>query len=291
MPSQVGFVGFGEVASVLSAKLREGGTAVVAHDRNLARPGGLELLQKRARCEGLRFLPLVEAIRESEYVLSTVKPQTAIEVAGMCAAHLRAGQTYVDLNSVSPSVKAEIGAIIGRSGAEFVEGVILGAVGATGAAVPILTGGPSGGVAAERLRGMGLNVSHYSSEIGKASLFKMLRSIFSKGVEALLLEMLIAGKRAGMQEDLWKDVTRFMTDNPFDRVASNWIQTHAVAFSRRHHEIAEVAETMRQIGMDPLMTAATERFFARSCSLGLERAFPEKPATPGAVIEFMEGKA
>ncbi|MCP5118598.1 MAG: NAD(P)-dependent oxidoreductase, partial [bacterium] len=137
----------------------------------------------------------------------------------------------------SPSIKVEIGRTISRSGADFVEGAILGAVGASGADTRILTGGNRGPEAAETLTHLGLRVSFFSSEIGKASTFKMLRSIFSKGFEAVILELLIAGKRAGIEEELWKDVCEFMDQNPFERVAANWTRTHTVAHERRYHEM------------------------------------------------------
>jgi hypothetical protein len=41
---------------------------------------------------------------------------------------------------------------------------------------------------------------------------------------------------------------------------------------------------MREIGVDPVMTAATEVFFSRSGCLGFQEAFPEKPASIEAVI-------
>ncbi len=286
--ARVGFVGFGEVGSVFSKAIREKGAEVSAYDVNLTRPEGPARLRKRVRAEGIRFLPLEEVVRGSECVLSTVRPQTALEAARACAGHLRAGQTYVDLNSTSPSVKAEIGRLIGPSGAAFVEGAILGAVGAAGAAARVLTGGEHGRAAAEALTRLGLQATYYSPEIGKASLFKMLRSIFSKGLEALLLELLLSGRRAGIERDLWEDVMRFMTENPFEKVASNWILSHPAACGRRHHEMEQVAEVMRGAGIEPLMTGATEAFFRRSSACGLREAFTEKPADPGAVAEALE---
>ena len=134
-----------------------------------------------------------------------------------------------------PSVKVgfigfgEVGEIIRTSGADFVEGAILGAVGATGAGTHILVGGERG-----------------------------------------------------------REVADFMTRNPFDRVAPNWVRTHAVAYERRYHEMVQVAETMRELGVEPVMTSGTEAFFRRSLSLGLKDGFPEKPSSMGAVIDFME---
>jgi 3-hydroxyisobutyrate dehydrogenase-like beta-hydroxyacid dehydrogenase len=287
-PVRIGFVGFGEVAATLSERLAERGAQVFAYDVLLEQDGGRAILQKRRRAEGVEFLSLRETVPSVGYMFSTATTQAARQVAQECAPYLKRGQVYLDLNSTAPSVKVEMAKIIAPSGADFVEGAILGAVGTTGAKTHILTGGERSPSAAEALRGLGLNVTHYSLEIGKASMFKMLRSIFSKGLEALVLEFLIAGKRAGIERDLWNEVVELMSQHPFDQTSANWIETHAVAYERRYHEVVQVTETMREIGLEPVMTAGTLAFFKRSCGLGLGNRFTEKPDSMNEVIDFME---
>jgi 3-hydroxyisobutyrate dehydrogenase-like beta-hydroxyacid dehydrogenase len=116
----------------------------------------------------------------------------------------------------------------------------------------------------------------------------MLRSVFSKGLEALLIEFLVAAERAGLKGDLWQEVVGLMRRHPFEVTAANWVQTHAVAYERRYHEMEQVVNTMRELGLDPVMTAATTAFFARSRSLGLDTAFPEKPGDVDQVISFID---
>jgi 3-hydroxyisobutyrate dehydrogenase len=285
--ARVGFLGFGEVASVLSRPMVEHGAQVYAYDLLLGREGGREALERRA-APGIRFQPLPEVLRGVDYVLSTVTTQAAVAVARDCAPYLRRGQVYLDLNSTAPRVKLEIAAIVEPPGAHCVEGAILGAVGVAGAATRILLAGERAGPAADALAGLGLNVAHYSRQVGQASLFKMLRSIFSKGLEALLLELLIAARRAGLEGDLWEEAVATVSSHPFDETAANWIRTHAVACERRYHEMVQVAETMREIGVEPVMTAATEAFFRRSLTLGLGEAFAAGPPSMGAVIEYVE---
>ena len=285
---RVAFIGFGEVASIFSSAARERGAKVAAYDVLLEREGGAGILNGRTRAEGIRFLPLQDAISEADCIFSTVTTHVAADAARACAAYLRAGQIYLDLNATAPPVKCEIGRIVSGTGADFVEGAVLGAVGVTGADTRILTGGEKGAEVAQVLNGLGLNAAFYSPEIGKASTFKMLRSVFSKGLEALILEFLIAGKRAGIQGDLWAEVVELLTQNPFDRVAANWVQTHAVACERRWHEMTQVTDVMRRLGIEPVITEATEVFFERSCKLGLKDAFVKKPDDMDAVIDFME---
>jgi 3-hydroxyisobutyrate dehydrogenase-like beta-hydroxyacid dehydrogenase len=286
MPTRIAFVGFGEVASAFSKTLREHGAEVAVYDINLTRPGGRAILEKRARAPGIEFHPLADAVRGSEIVLSTVRPQTARKAAEECAVHLKPGQCFVDFNSLSPAAKIEIAGIVASSGADFVEGAILGAVGATGASTAALTGGTKGEAVARTLTKLGLRVSYLDGAPGKVSLFKMLRSSFSKGLEALLLELLVAGRKAGLEKELWQDVVvDLMTRTPFERTASNWIQTHPAACARRHHEMTEVVEVLRGLGADPVMTPATEAFFRRSTTLGFRK---ETPALAGDILEFME---
>ena len=290
MPAYIGVVGFGEVGATFSNALAERGGRILVYDALLSESGGREVIRSRIQSDRISVHPLEEVVAQSEYILSTVPTHVAREVAQACVPHLRPGHFYVDLNSTSPAVKVEIGQIIEPSRAHFVEGAILGAVGATGAKTRLLIAGEKGKKVAEALCGLGLNASFYSPDIGKPSAFKMLRSIFSKGLEALLLEMMVAGKRAGIAQDLWTDIAEFMTDNPFDRVAANWIQTHAVACERRYYEMVQVIETMREIKVEPVMTFATKVFFERSLSLDFDETFEQKPKDWETVVDFMEAQ-
>jgi 3-hydroxyisobutyrate dehydrogenase-like beta-hydroxyacid dehydrogenase len=260
--------------------MRAHGVEVAAYD----------VVEKKVTASDVVYRPLVELVGRADCLLSAVTTRAAVSAAESCLPYLKSGQMYVDLNSTSPAVKIELDRIIQPGGARFVEGAILGAVGVTGAGARILLGGPHGKAAAEVLTATGLRASFYSEEIGKASTFKMLRSIFSKGLEALILELRIAGKHAGIEQELWKDVVEWMAGNPFERVAENWVLSHPAACDRRYHEMVQATATIREAGVNPVMTAATETFFDRSRALGLDGAFPAKPACMEDVVAFMEAR-
>lgn len=289
---RVTFLGFGEVGAAFAAALVARGAAVTAYDVLLETPDGLDRLRARATGIPVRFLPLPEALTDARYVLSTVTTTVAEAAARRCVPHLRTGQTYVDLNATDSTAKRAVAAIVAPSCAGFVEGAILGAIGVTGARTEILLGGPHARAAERDLAGeLGLNARFYSEETGQASLFKMLRSVFSKGLEALLLEFLVAAERAGLREDLWREVTTLMANQPFEKTAANWVRTHATAHARRFHEVQQVAEVLRGLGVEPVMTAATEALFQRSQALG----FPEKfgttpPSTMDEMIRFLDAR-
>ncbi|HUJ88139.1 MAG TPA: DUF1932 domain-containing protein [Burkholderiales bacterium] len=291
MTTAVAFIGFGEVGSVFSAALAARGARVKAYDVLLEQDGGMGRLQARSAGAKVEFCGLSEALRGARYVLSTVTTSVARAAAQRCVPDLCAGQIYLDLNATDPGAKQELERIVSPSGAAFVEGAVLGAVGVSGAKTEILLGGPHARRAQAALADeLGLNVRFYSEETGKASMFKMLRSVFSKGLEALLIEFLVAGERAGIRDDLWREVTALMAAHPFETTAGNWVRSHASAHSRRYHEVKQVANVLRQLGMEPTITSATEAFFRRSGSLGLSERFAAPAATMDEVVRYFDLK-
>ncbi|HXZ47714.1 MAG TPA: DUF1932 domain-containing protein [Usitatibacter sp.] len=286
----VGFLGFGEVAAHFSAALRDGGAEVLAFDVLLDRPGGREKLAARAHGAPPAFVPLPEMFGRAEVVLSTVTTDVALEAARSCAPHLRPGQLFVDLNAASPATKREIAAVVRAAGADFVEGAILSAVGVAGAKAKVLVCGARAAEAARRLGGLGLDFRDYGTEVGKASSFKMLRSVFSKGVEALLVESLLAARRAGVEEDLWREIVATLDAASFEEVGGNWLRTHATAHERRWHEMADVRAALGELGLDAPMTEATVALFERSTRLALREAFPAPAASASAVIAELDAR-
>jgi 3-hydroxyisobutyrate dehydrogenase-like beta-hydroxyacid dehydrogenase len=264
------------------------GAQVYAYDVLLEQEGGHDLLARQASEFEVQWLSLEAMLSGVEYVLSTNAADVALTVAEKCAPLLCGGQVYLDLNSTSPQVKRQMGRAVAPSGVDFVEGAILDAVGAAGAGAQILLGGPHAARVAEVLCGLGLNAAAFSDQIGRASTLKMLRSVFSKGVEALLIECLVAARRAGLQDALWNALTETMGGSSFEAQADNWVRTHAGAYERRYHEMIQVEETVRELGLEPVMTGATTALFARSCNLGLGDAFPDGAEQRDAVIAYLE---
>jgi 3-hydroxyisobutyrate dehydrogenase-like beta-hydroxyacid dehydrogenase len=284
----IGFVGFGEVAARLSAAVLAHGGRVSAYDVLLDAGAGAETLKRRAGDAPVEFGPLSRVVGDSEIVLSTVTTDVAAGAAAACAPHLKPGQIFVDLNATSPAIKRRIGETIAASGADFVEGAILGAIGVTGARTRILVCGEKAEPAARTLTRLGLNVGFYGREIGRASMFKLLRSVFSKGMEALLIETLLAARRAGVADDVWREIVETLEEKPFSEVGANWMRTHGTAHARRYHEVVQVEELLRELGVEPLITRGTAAFFERSTRLALAKEFETPPSGPEEVFEALD---
>jgi 3-hydroxyisobutyrate dehydrogenase-like beta-hydroxyacid dehydrogenase len=288
--TSIGFIGFGEVASCFAQALAAGGAKVLAHDVVLAQPGGLEKLAARVRGPAPEWLALDALLARADIVLSTVTADVAVAVAGQCAPHLKPRQPYVDLNATAPALKREIAAVVSGAGADFVEGAILPAIGVMGAKSQVMLCGARADEVAATLTALGLNFAGFGPEIGRASSFKMLRSVFSKGLEALLVESLLAGRRAGVEQELWREIVGTLDAASFEQVGGNWVRTHATAHARRYHEMVQVESVLRELRVDAPMTAATVKLFERSTELNLQHDFPKAPAAAADVIAALDAR-
>jgi 3-hydroxyisobutyrate dehydrogenase-like beta-hydroxyacid dehydrogenase len=289
--ARTGILGFGEAGSAFAGAIAATGGEVHCYDLSWQDDDGSRLRQLSEENPGIVFCRLSELLASTDIVLSTVTTDAALDAARASLPVLTPEQVYCDLNSTAPRVKLQLAEMFEASDAMFVEGAILGAIGVSGANTKILLGGGEARSLSATLNGLGLNTEAYSLEIGKASTFKMLRSVFSKGLEALLIEFLAAGRQAGLEDDLWREVTELMADGRFEAVARNWVCTHAVAHERRFLEMQQVNEVLEEMPFDAVMSRATSRFFERSTRLDLAGAFAARPAEMNAVVDALLERA
>ena len=145
---------------------------------------------------------LEQAVHGADLVISAVTASSAVAVAVSAAPFLRAGQIYLDINSVSPDTKLEIARTLNESPATFVEAAVMAAVAPQRLKVPMLLGGAHAATAAERLHAIGMNVKPISDRIGVASAIKMCRSIIIKGLEAITVESMFTARRYGAEKQV-----------------------------------------------------------------------------------------
>jgi 3-hydroxyisobutyrate dehydrogenase-like beta-hydroxyacid dehydrogenase len=122
----------------------------------------------------------------------------------------------------------------------------------------MLASGDGATDAAKALRGYGANIGVLDGPAGLAATRKLLRSVFYKGMAASIVEALEAARAAGLEdwlaghiaEDLAKQDATTLT-----RIVTG-TRRHAV---RRGHEMAAAAEMLTELGVEPVMAAASQR--------------------------------
>lgn len=282
-----GLIGHGAVGSLFARLLSQHGASVVSYDVKLETPATAEPIRQRILDNGAQPADFEQVLQQSDFVLSVTPTQSCVDAAKRASRLLHQGQIYCDLASAPPEMKREIAAVVSASGAEFLEGVILGAVGASKTCPAILLGGAGAESAASVLQQYGLRARFYSHEIGRASAFKMIRSIFSKGMEALLIETLVAARRSGMFEEIWSEVTSTLAKDGVERMLETWIRSHAVSSERRYCEMREVTAFLEDLGVGTVLTRATTEVFRRSNDSAIADRFPVEPERVTEVIDFL----
>jgi 3-hydroxyisobutyrate dehydrogenase-like beta-hydroxyacid dehydrogenase len=260
----VGVFGFGEVAGMLSTQMVSCGVSVSVYDTNLGRKGGLAKLRSREGADRVCFLEMEEVAARSDVLLSTVPPGEALIAAQRAVPHLCRGTLYVDMASVGPQTKREIHGLIVGAGSRFVEGVILEAISVAHARARILVCGPDAEELALMLSSWGLNVEDFGREIGRASSLKMVRSIVTKGLETILLEALMTARRIDLDQDLWAALTEYFRAYRFETIAQAAIVSHFSASKRRHAEMVDVVDTIKSVGINPIVSDGVREFFRHS---------------------------
>jgi 3-hydroxyisobutyrate dehydrogenase-like beta-hydroxyacid dehydrogenase len=112
-----------------------------------------------------------------------------------------------------------------------------------------------------------------SEAIGSAAAVKMCRSIIVKGLEALLFECVMGANRYGAEDLVFASLAETFPGIDWKKLADYTTGRVVVHGERRAREMEEVADTLRAIGVDPIMAEATARRQDWSARLGLKSRF------------------
>lgn len=252
---RIGIIGFGEAGSTIASSLKSTGLIqIVAFDIDPER------VRDNAR---QAEVPLLESNQEladaAQVIFSTVTCDRAREAAEQTASFLTAEHIYVDLNSVSPLLKQEIEQVIVAGGAGFVEAAVMSPIKPLGHRSPMLLGGATAPAFAARMRPFGMDLEIVSSKVGTAAATKMFRSIIVKGLEALMLECVLAAAPYGADERVFSSLSKSFPGIDWQKLANYMVNRVVVHGERRAREMEEVAETLESLGIEPIMSRAASR--------------------------------
>jgi 3-hydroxyisobutyrate dehydrogenase-like beta-hydroxyacid dehydrogenase len=267
---RIGFVGFGEAAYHIAKGLRQPGIAsITAFDINVT-----SKVRQRAREAETRLVETNGELAQScDILMSAVTADQALHAAEQNAPHLTAQHIYADLNSVSPGVKQSIARVIEASGARFAEIAMMAPVPPYGHKVPMLAGGAGAQEFVDRLAPFGISAEIVSSEVGTAAATKMFRSIIVKGMEALITECVLGATRYHADERVFASLAETFPGINWKELADYMVGRVVVHGERRAREMEQVAATLREIDIEPIMAEAIVRRMDWSVEAGLKELF------------------
>ncbi len=283
VPASIAFIGFGEAARAFLDGWRTEpafNARVAAYDIKTDSPDAGVRAAKRADYVAANVIgasSAPEAVAGAEAVFSVVTADQAHEAAVAALTGLARRAFFFDCNSCAPQTKAQTAKEVDAAGARYVDVAVMAPVHPRLHRTPLLISGPHARDAAPVLAALGMAAEIHEGPVGSSSAIKMIRSIMMKGLEALVCECVLAGRKAGVIETVldslddtypgfdWKKRSAYMLER---------VMTHGV---RRAAEMREVALTVDLLGLDGAMSRASVGWQQAVGELNL-RTTPEEAA-------------
>lgn len=256
---RVAFIGFGEAGQAIAGGLRDSGVArIAAWDILFPDPDGAPLKAAGARISVRLAASAADAVREADLVIAAVTAASSVAAAQSVKPHLAGTPFYLDVNSVSPGRKQQTAALLGAA-ARYVDVAIMAPINPKRHQTPMHLAGPHSEAATPLLSALGMQLTMAGPEVGAAAAIKMIRGVIIKGIEALTEECFVAAARAGVIEEVAASLHNNYPSLDWHRIVDYNLERMASHGVRRAAEMAEVAETLRELGVAPLMTEAIVR--------------------------------
>jgi len=197
MAATVGLLHPGEMGGVVGQALRAGGARVL-----WASDGRSVSSARRAAAAGLEDAgTLAAVVRASDVIFSVCPPHAALDLARAVAAE-RFGGLYVDANAVSPATTREVGAVVAKAGATFVDGGIVGPPPRTRGTTRLYLSGEAAPRIAALCEAGALEAIVLAGGPGAASAMKVAYAAWNKGSQALLLAVRAQAAADGVEAAL-----------------------------------------------------------------------------------------
>lgn len=260
IPGKVAFIGFGEAASAFV----EGWTnmrmpELVAYDIKTDSPVAAIRAAKEAdyrRWQVSEGATPKETLAGADVIFSLVTADQALTAARNAAPHIAPGAFYFDGNSCSPGTKRQAAEAIEAVGGRYVDVAVMAPVHPALHRVPLLVSGPHAEAALPVFAALDMRARPAPGPVGHASSIKMIRSIMVKGLEALVIECTLAGRRAGVDEAVLDSLEVSFPGFKWAERAGYMLErviTHGI---RRAAEMREVALTVEELGLPADMAHA-----------------------------------
>lgn len=260
-----GFIGFGEVSYTLSKILLSYGFEVLTSTE-----GRSKKTKELVKSLDLMVLDSFEEVaQESDILISANSPQSALAVA-LKYGSLTQG-IFLDFNNISPNTAKQIENYLGDE--HFIDSTIMGRVSSDELNLYF-----SGRRAEEFVSNMrdfiknnddvidtNVNIKVVSDEIGDVSKLKILRSSYTKGVSALLVETFETAEKLGLSDDLW-EILALTENRDFETSAKSRISSSKKKSKRKYEELLEVLEFLDGVDKkrkSKIMALATKEKFEK----------------------------
>lgn len=260
----IAFLGFGEAARAFRETLAATDPALgfLAWDIKL---DGQEAQAMRAAiaAHGVTESAGPEGLAAADWIVSAVTADQSLVAIFPLLPALGACNLVVDINSVSPGRKRETAARVEAMKARYLDMAVMAPVHPRGHRTPVLVAGGGIGDARTALDRLGFAWREAGPEPGAATAVKMVRSLFVKGLEAIIVETLLAAERSGCYEEILASLSESYPGLGWPGIADYHFERTLTHGTRRAEEMRECAATLDELGLRGALAAEIAEVQAR----------------------------
>lgn len=248
----IAILGLGEAGRLYATGLRDAGAVIRGYDPSIdLSDAGVP-----------QAASVIEAVDGADVVLSLVGAPAAEEAARDALAAASAETVFADLNTASPDVKRRIAAIAGERRVPMADVAVLAPVPRAGHRTRLVASGDGAQRFASHVTPLGVPVEVVAGEAGEAARLKLLRSVFMKGLAALVFEGTTAARAAGAEEWLRGQIARELGPGGEGLVA-RFLEGTPRHAERRVLEVRDALAELEASGLPSDMTRATLAWLER----------------------------
>jgi len=254
---RLAIIGFGEVGRCYARALHDAGFELLLCEQRPS-ASALDISAEWA-------LPLHSApgawLCDADWVISCVTGAHALPVLEQCAQHLKPGAGFADFTTASPEVKRRAARAASAAGLRYVDTAIMGAITLNWVRTPLLAAGDGATDLKDIVDKAGGRVQVIKGgSAGDAISLKVLRSVFTKGMEALTVELLTSAEKQGVREELYQQLDD-IDHTPLRDFLEMLVRTHVVHAKRRAHEVHDAQQELAAQGLISVVLPGVEEKF------------------------------
>ena len=269
--SPIGFVGLGNMGGRIARRLVNVGHAVL----------GVDAAPERAQaCGAVAAVSLAELARQADHILLSLPDshvvEKVIEGPDGILAHVRPGQVVIDLSTAAASSTMRLAKLFAERGAHFIDaGISGGAAAAEKGTLTLMVGGDKAVVQAIEwlFKPFSTKVA-YMGESGAGHTTKTLNNFLNAVSLAATAEVMVAGKKAGLDLHLLLDVlnsssgVNFATLNRFPKIVDGDYLEGGLTGKLMTKDVVLYVDRARELGVTSLNAAGPMASFGLGTALG-----------------------
>lgn len=255
--TRIAIIGLGEVGRCYAKPLHDAGFELLLCE---ARPS--PAAQELSNQWGLPLhAEIGDWLSSAEWILSCVTGAQALNVASQVVKFSAPNTGLADLTTASPEVKRSAAGLAAQNNVRYVDTAIMGAISLNWVRTPLLAAGNGADELKALLESAGARVQVIQGgSAGDAISLKILRSVFTKGMEALSVELLTSAEKQGVRAQLYEQLSD-IDQTPLRSFIDMLVRTHVIHAKRRAHEVHDANKELSAQGLPSLVLPGVEQRF------------------------------